>query len=131
MDRIAAENALMKLAARFGKAWFKQQQQHEPFAGEVIVKTENTIYRFVDAAFAGRANVEGAMATAWEVPLGMKGVHLVGFLSRDGGLWSLAATWKPGALAVITSRGQALTLTSATVSYEQRPFERAPFRRSA
>lgn len=129
MDRIAAENALMKLAARFGKAWFKQH--NEPFAGEVIVKTENTIYRFVEGAFAGRSDVAGAMANAWEVPLGMKGVHLAGFLNRSAGLWSLSAVWKQGAMAVITSRGHALTLTSATVSYEQRPLQRAPFRRSA
>lgn len=128
MDRIAAETALKNLAARFGKAWIKRP--NEPFQGEIVVTTENTIYRFVDGTFAGRSNVEGAMATAWETPPWMSGVRLVGFLSRDGGMWSLSTTWKQGAMAVITSKGQALTLTSATVGFEQRAFQRAPWRRA-
>ncbi|MCW5837436.1 MAG: hypothetical protein KIS78_33900 [Labilithrix sp.] len=115
MDRAAAEKALVKLAAQTAATW--QRVRGEAFLGETILETANTVYRFVDGVFSARApRARAGQAPAWESPPAMNGVLLLGFLSDDGGLWSLSPGWRSGSLAVITTNTHALTLTSPTLA---------------
>jgi hypothetical protein len=113
MDR--AREALIKIAKQTAATW--QRVRGTTFLGETTIETGNTLYRFIDGVFAGRAR-RPAMGTlpAWESPTDMQGVELIGFLADEGGLWSLSPRWKPSALAVMTTHDQAFTLTSPTLS---------------
>jgi hypothetical protein len=121
MDRDAAEKALIKLARQTAATW--QRIRGEAFHGHTTIETGNTLYRFVDGVFSGRAPRPAAgEAPAWESPANMKGVELLGFLADEGGLWSLSPRWRSGALAVITTNEKAFTLTTPTLTCEiQRP----------
>jgi len=125
MDREAAEKALIKLARQTATTW--RCIRGEAFLGETTIETANTVYRFENAVFSGRARrVAGVATPAWESPPNMKGVELVGFLADEGGLWSLSARWRPGALAVITTNDRAFTLTSPTFACTiERPARRS------
>lgn len=131
MDRGSAEKALIKLARQTATTW--RCIRGEAFVGETTIETANTIYRFEDGVFSGRApRVAKNTAPAWESPANMKGVELIGFLADEGGLWSLSPRWRPGSLAVITTNDQAFTLTSPTVACTiqrpARPLRQAPER---
>src|SRR5690242_20575923 len=114
MDREAAEKALVKLARQSAATW--RLLRGEAFAGSTTLETANTVYRFEDGVFSARAPRSPRALPAWESPPNMKGVELIGFLTDEGGLWSLSSRWRPGALAVITTNGQAFTLTSPTLA---------------
>ncbi|MBX3220722.1 MAG: hypothetical protein KF795_09400 [Labilithrix sp.] len=135
MDRVAAEKALVKLAKQTASTW--QRMRGETFLGETLLETGNTVYRFVDGVFSGRAPKPAAgQAPAWESPPAMRGVELIGFLADEGGLWSLSPRWRSGSLAVITTNAQAFTLTSPTLTcattrpaaHAARPLRRTPER---
>lgn len=115
IDRGAAEKALVKLATQTAATW--QRVRGDAFLGETILETGNTLYRFVDGVFSARAPRPAAgQAPAWAPTPSMKGVQLLGFLSDEGGLWSLSPGWRSGSLAVITTHAHALTLTSPTLA---------------
>lgn len=121
MDREAAERALVKIAKQsaFGTSplatW--RHLRGEAFRGETTIETANTLYRFIDGVFAARARrpLPGQVAP-WESPPAMRGVELIGFLSNEGGLWSLSPRWRDGAWAVLTTPHASFTLTSPTLS---------------
>ena len=112
MDRAAAEKALIKLARQSASTW--RRMRGEAFVGETTIETSNTTYRFKDGIFAGRAR--RTAGAAFESPPEMRGVELIGFFANERGLWSLSPRWRPGALAVMTTNGRALSLTSPTLS---------------
>jgi hypothetical protein len=113
MDR--AREALIKIAKQSAATW--QSVRAESFPGDTVVETANTLYRFKDGVFSGRARKPApGELTAWESPRSMSGVELIGFLAYEGGLWSLSPRWRPGALAVITTNEKAFTLTSPTLA---------------
>lgn len=90
----------------------------EVFRGAVTIETGNTLYRFEDGVFSGRAPRPAAgSAPDWQAPPSMRGVELIGFLSDEGGLWSLSLGWRSGSMAVMTTSARALTLTSPTVAW--------------
>ncbi len=129
--RQAAEKALIKLAKQTAATW--QRVRGEAFLGEVTIETGNTLYRFEDGVFSGRAPRPAAGgAPAWDTPPNMEGVELIGFLADEGGLWSLSPRWRSGALAVITTKAKAFTLTSptlaCTIERPERPLREAPAR---
>ena len=130
MDREAAEKALIKLARQSAATW--RCVRGEAFLGHTTIETANTLYRFQDGVFSGRAPKVASTMPAWESPPNMKGVELIGFLADEGGLWSLSPRWRPGALAVITTNDQAFTLTSPTLSCTierpSRPLRKTPRR---
>jgi hypothetical protein len=115
MDHDAARKALVKLAKQSATTW--RSVRGETFLGDTTVETGNTLYRFKDGVFSGRAPKPAAgEAPAWESPPSMVGVELIGFLADEGGLWSLSPRWRFGALAVITTNNNAFTLTSPTLA---------------
>ena len=115
MDRQAAEKALVKIAKQTAATW--RLVRNDAFAGKIVLETGNTLYRFDDGVFSGRAAKSAANAAcAWETPPNMNGVELLGFLADEGGLWSLSPRWRPGSLAVISTHDQAFTLTSPTIA---------------
>jgi hypothetical protein len=153
MDRDAAEKALVRLARQSAATW--QRIRGQTFRGDTTIETANTLYRFKDGVFAGRAPrlapVTEAMDLddtlidpAWESPPGMAGLELIGFLADEEGLWSLSPRWRPGALAVMWRRADAagssgrpegkddgFTLTSPTLACTiERPREVPPPNRS-
>ncbi len=115
MDRELARKALIKLTNQTAAAW--RSVRGEAFVGETTFETSNALYHFTDGVFSARAPkpAPGA-APEWESPPNMKGAALIGFLADENGLWSLSPRWRPGALAVITSRTDRFTLTSSTLS---------------
>jgi len=113
MDREAAQRALLKLAKQAASTW--QQARGEMFRGDTTIETANTVYRFKDGVFSGRApKPKTNEAPAWESPPSMTGIELIGFLANEDGLWSLSPRWKAGALAVMTTKVAAFNLTSPT-----------------
>jgi hypothetical protein len=115
MDRAAAEKALIKLAQQTAATW--QRVRGEAFLGDTTIETGNTLYRFKDGVFAGRApRPAKGTSPVWESPSNMRGVELIGFLADEGGLWSLSPRWRSSALAVITTNERAFTLTSPTLA---------------
>jgi hypothetical protein len=116
MDREAAEKALVQLAERSAATWLRVRG--EAFVGDTTIETANTVYRFKDGVFSGRAPrpLSNQEQLAWESPPTMAGVELIGFMADEGGLWSLSPRWRSGALAVITTKVKAFTLTSPTLS---------------
>lgn len=112
-----AEIALVRLARQSAATW--QRVRGEAFLGHTIVETANTIYRFENGLFQGRAS-RGSSA-AWDAPAAMSDLEIIGFLTYEGGFWSLSPRWQPGALAVLwrmnsTSTDRGFTLTSPTVA---------------
>jgi hypothetical protein len=134
MDRQAAEKALIHLARQ--SAVTSKGVRGKAFAGNVLLETDNTLYRFIDGVFSARASrTRGASNTppAWESPPAMAGLELIGFLAAEDGLWSLSATHRPGALAVMrrynsSSADRPFTLTSPTnaCTITPSPFTPAP-----
>ncbi len=111
MDREAAEKALIKLARQSAATW--QRVRGEAFLGTATIETANTVYRFADGILVSRTSkTADASASSVDVPR----VELIGFLTKEDGLWSLSPRWRSGALAVITTKGRAFTLTSPTLS---------------
>jgi hypothetical protein len=104
---------LIKLAEHSAVTWSKG----EAFAGETTFETNNTVYRFQDGVFSGRAKrPEAGAEPTWESPPAMARFELVGFLCDEGGLWSLSPRWRAGALAVIATSKQVYMLTSRTIA---------------
>jgi hypothetical protein len=129
MDRDAARRAVINLTRQSAATW--QRVSRETFPGETTIETTNTLYRFKDGVFFGRAPKTSASdAAAWESPPSMAGVELIGFLADEDGLWSLSPRWRPGSLAVLCRPGDraaalddgAFLLTSPTATCTiQRP----------
>lgn len=68
------------------------------FAGRLEVDTENSRYVFQNGVFSERTTREGARRSFQKSLAGLK---LVGFLAREGDLWSLAPRFRAGAHAVL------------------------------
>lgn len=68
------------------------------FAGRLEVNTENSRYVFQNGTFAERIAREGARR---DFKKSLAGLRLVGFLAREGDLWSLAPRFRPGAHVVL------------------------------
>jgi hypothetical protein len=134
MDRDSAEKALMKLARQSAGSWARVRG--ETFRGVTILETSNTVYRFEDAVFSGRAKRQVHVATSapipWESPTSLAGLELMGFLSETKGLWSLSPRWRPRSLAVLWQVGRmtddAFLLTSKTVACAVTPAMPTPTR---
>jgi len=85
------------------------------FPGELSIATANTVYRFKNGVFQGRAPKH---ARSFESPKAMRALRLIGFLHDEGGMWSLSPRWRDGAHAVLWQPGQSedqsFLLTSPT-----------------
>jgi len=112
MDREVASEPLIKLAEQSAATW--RRVRGEAFAGETMVETGNTLYRFIDGVFSARAAKSPGGWPAWESPAHLIGVELIGFLADEGGFWSFSPRWREGSLAVIATKGKTFTLTSPT-----------------
>jgi hypothetical protein len=121
MAREDALEPLVKLAEQSAAAW--KRVRAEAFAGETIFETANTRYRFVDGIFSARAPIATEHGrVAWESPVLLKGLELIGFFTDEGGFWSFSPKWREGALAVIAAEGKTFTLTSPTRAFQnERP----------
>lgn len=87
---------LSKLAAHSAAAWHALGARM--FAGELSVATRDSVYRFGNGVFLGRAAYG---ARSFECPKAMRAMRLVGFLHDEGGLFSLSPFWREGARAVL------------------------------
>jgi hypothetical protein len=110
----APESFLAKLAPMSAGGWHALGAQI--FPGELSLATANTVYRFKDGVFKGRAPKH---ARSFECPKAMRALRLIGFLSDEGGgLWSLSPRWREGSHAVLWQPGetdeQSFLLTSPT-----------------
>lgn len=109
----APESFLAKLAPMAAGGWHALGAQM--FPGELSLATTNTVYRFKNGVFQGRARKN---ARTFECPKAMRGLRLIGFLHDEGGLWSLSPRWREGAHAVLWQPGetdeQSFVLTSPT-----------------
>ena len=113
---------LAQLARQSAAAWHALGAQ--TFPGELSIATDNSVYRFKNGMFLGRAK---SQARSFECPKAMRGSRLIGFLHDEGGLWSLSPRWRKGSHAVLwkpsaetTGEGselRAFVLTSATTSF--------------
>lgn len=117
------ESFLAKLAPMSAAGWHALGAQI--FPGELSLATANTVYRFKNGVFQGRARKN---ARTFECPKAMRALRLIGFLHDEGGLWSLSPRWREGAHAVLWQPGetdeQSFLLTSPT--RELTVEERAP-----
>lgn len=109
----APASFLAKLAPMAAGGWHALGAQM--FPGELSLATTNTVYRFKNGVFQGRARKN---ARTFECPKAMRGLRLIGFLHDEGGLWSLSPRWREGAHAVLWQPGetdeQSFVLTSPT-----------------
>jgi hypothetical protein len=107
----APASFLATLAPMSAAAWHALGAQI--FGGELSLATANTVYRFEDGVFRGRAPKR---ARTFECPRSMRGLRLVGFLHDEGGLWSLSPRWREGSHAVLWQPGETdeFLLTSPT-----------------
>lgn len=109
----APASFLAKLAPMAAGGWHALGAQM--FPGELSLATTNTVYRFNNGVFQGRARKN---ARTFECPKAMRGLRLIGFLHDEGGLWSLSPRWREGAHAVLWQPGetdeQSFVLTSPT-----------------
>ena len=109
----APETFLAKLAPMAAGGWHALGAQI--FPGELSLATTNTVYRFKNGVFQGRARKN---ARTFECPKAMRALRLIGFLHDEGGLWSLSPRWSEGAHAVLWQPGetdeQSFLLTSPT-----------------
>jgi len=118
VDREKAEVALVRLARQSAATW--QRVRGEAFLGETIVETSNTIYRFENGVFTGRA--PKLSRGDWDSPPAMLDLEIIGFLSDEGGFWALSPRWREGSLAVLwrmssdSAADKGFTLTSPTVA---------------
>ena len=88
----APASFLAKLAPMAAGGWHALGAQM--FPGELSLATTNTVYRFKNGVFQGRARKN---ARTFECPKAMRGLRLIGFLHDEGGLWSLSPRWREGA----------------------------------
>lgn len=111
--RSPARTFLATLAPMSASAWHALGAQ--TFPGELSVATDNSVYRFKNGVFLGRAKKGGR---SFDYPASMRGTRLVGFLYDEGGLWSLSPRWRAGAHAVLWKPGatdeESFILTSPT-----------------
>lgn len=109
----APESFLATLAPMAAGGWHALGAQI--FPGELSLATTNTVYRFKNGVFQGRARKN---ARTFECPKTMRALRLIGFLHDEGGLWSLSPRWREGAHAVLWQPGetdeQSFLLTSPT-----------------
>ena len=109
----APASFLAKLAPMAAGGWHALGAQM--FPGELSLATTNTVYRFKNGVFQGRARKN---ARTFECPKAMRALRLIGFLHDEGGLWSLSPRWREGAHAVLWQPGetdeQSFVLTSPT-----------------
>lgn len=105
-----ASTFLARLAPSSAAAWHVLGTH--VFAGEVRLVTENRIYLFRDGVFARRWAVKSAdgepharltqeQEQEHDDADPMTSMRLVGFLAAEGALWSLSASFRPGAHAVM------------------------------
>ncbi len=113
MSSARPESFLAKLAPMSAGGWHALGAQI--FPGELSLATANTVYRFKNGVFHGRARKD---ARTFEHPRSMHALRLIGFLYDEGGLWSLSPRWREGAHAVLWRPGetdeQSFLLTSPT-----------------
>lgn len=109
----APESFLAKLAPMQAQGWHALGARI--FPGEVSLATANTVYRFEDGVFRGRAR-KGARS--FESPRALRELRLIGFLHDEGGMWSLSPRWREGSHAVLwrpdATDEQSFLLTSPT-----------------
>jgi hypothetical protein len=83
----------------------------QTFPGELTFATTNSVYRFLNGVFVSRLKKP---ARSFDVPKGMRGVRLIGFLCES----AFSLTWSSGSSAVLWNGElgeDAFIFTSATV----------------
>jgi hypothetical protein len=108
---------LARLAPMSAAGWHALGAQ--TFPGELSIATDNSVYRFNNGIFLGRAQKS---ARSFEYPPAMRAMRLVGFLNdEEGGLWSLSPRWRAGTHAVLwkpdLADDQSFVLTSPTTGF--------------
>lgn len=129
MVRDVSSAPIVKLTEQSAAAW--RGVRGVAFSGATTLETGNTLYRFEDGVFFGRAptcsNVDVA---AWVSPIPLREAELIGFFADEGGFWSFSTKWRKGALAVILTKEKTFTLTSAVrscrIERPSKPMRAAP-----
>jgi hypothetical protein len=117
---------LVQAARHCAAVW--QAESARAFVGHGMAQTGNTVYRFRDGVFSGRAQKP---VRAFAVPSAMEGVRLLGFLSLEGGLLAMSTRFRPGACAVLWKAGvrekDAFLVTSTVLGWSLTEPEPSPW----